>query len=99
MTLGAIRSTGLTASRALAEFSAQKLFPEMMVKPKDMIKPEDTIKPVDTIKPEDMIKPELEPMMPVPGISHRDKMTAILLLIFSNKSFLLKPVTTASKFL
>ena len=27
MTLGAIRSTGLTASRALAEWTAEKLFP------------------------------------------------------------------------
>ncbi len=81
MTLGAIRSTGLTASRALAEFSAQRLFPEMMLKPKDMI------------------QPLLEPMMPVPGISHRDKMTAILFLIFAKKTFLLKPITTASKFL
>ncbi len=91
--MGAIRSTGLTASRALAEFSAQKLFPEMMVKPEDMIKPE------DTIKPEEVIKPELEPMMPVPGLNHRDIMTPILLLIFSNKSFLLKSITTALKLL
>jgi len=71
LTLGAIRSTGLTASRALAEFSAQKLFPEMM------------------LKPEDMIKPLLEPMMPVPGFSHRDKMTAILFLIFATNHFYL----------
>ena len=89
MTLGAIRSTGLTASRALAEFSAQKLFPEMMAKPEDMMKPEDTIKPEDTDKPEGMIKPELEPMMPVPGINHRDKVTPILLLIFPTSHFYL----------